>query len=280
MARPSDNRRKRELAQQRAQETAATKVRQSRRRRQILAGLVACLVVLSTAGAFLGSQSANRSTAPSTSSTSSTIKATGAVPKPANAGAALSGETPCPAEDGSSPRTTSFASAPPMCIDTGSFYVATINTPLGPISIQLNPRVSPQSVNAFIVLALYHFYEDQPVTNVADRASFTIGTSFAPGLTNAPGFAINSEQPAGGTIFTPGFLAIRPTSASGFGAQLVVSTFEKAPNNDQNVNPLGIMLSGEDALFKINTLATQSGDPAAAVSISSITIRKSSPIPN
>src|SRR6478736_4018382 len=55
------------------------------------------------------------------------------VPTPAPVGASITGPTPCPAEDGSSPRVTGFAEAPARCIDPDSFYLATVTTTRGTI---------------------------------------------------------------------------------------------------------------------------------------------------
>lgn len=278
MPRPSSARRRSEIARQKQTAAAESRTRRDRRRKQLLAGAVVAVVVLSTIGAFLGARSSSSgSTSTTTTSTTMAIPVNGVTPAPAAAGATLTGPTPCPAEDGTSPRTTSFAEAPPMCIDTGYFHTATITTTSGTMTVQLNPSQSPLSVNDFVVLARYHFYDGQPITSVSARAAFTIGTAFEGGG-DTPGFAIAPEQPAGGIVFTPGSLAIRPTSATGAGAQLVVSTFEAAPDNDQNVNPLGIMLSGDELLTAVDALASQSGEPTVPVVITSITISRSSPI--
>ena len=167
-----------------------------------------------------------------------------------------------------------------MCIETNYFYTATITTSKGPMTVQLNPRVSPQTVNTFVVLSRYHYYDGQPVTSVRTRASFTIGMAFSGG-TNQPGFVIPGEVPTKGTVFTPGALSMTPASTSGgIGGQLVVATFDQAPDNDQQVTPLGIMLSGDTTIAAINTLASQSGKPTSLVTIQSISIVRSGAIPS
>lgn len=239
------------------------------------------LVVLSTVGAFLGSRSTSSSSRSTTTTTSTTLALppSGVAPEAAQPGLTLTGATPCPADDGSSARTTSFASPPPMCIDTGYFHTATITTTAGTMTVQLNPKLAPRSVNDFVVLARYHFYDGQPITSVDSRASFTIGTRFVGGG-NTPGFTIDPEQPKGGTIFTPGSLAIRPSGPTGAGGELVVSTFEKAPDNDQGVNPLGVMLSGDDLLATVDSYASEDHTPTSPVTVIAITISRTSPIPS
>ena len=146
--------------------------------------------------------------------------------------------------------------------------------------MQLNPKVSPQTVNTFVVLARYHYYDGQPITDVRTRASFTAGMTFSGG-SGQPGFAIPGEIPEKGTVFTPGALSMAPASASnGIGGQLVFATFDQAADNNQQVTPLGVMLSGDATLTAINQLASESGKPTALVTITSISVVRSGAIPS
>lgn len=239
-----------------------------------MAAGIAVVVVLAGFAGFLGARdtrtSSTTTTAPTTTSTA--LPADGVTPVPAAPGATLTGPTPCPAEDGSSARTTRFASAPSTCIDTDRFLRARFSTTAGDFTVQLNPRLAPQTVNTFVVLARYHYYDGQPLTSVRTRGSFSFGMAFTGGG-GEPGFAIPGEVPAGGTVFTPGSLSMAPASTSnGIGGRLVLATFEAAPGNDQNVTPLGIMLDGDETLAAIDALASRTGLPTMPVSIRSITI--------
>jgi len=281
MARTSD-RRQRQLARQKAQNAATAKQRKARRRTQIAAGGVAAVVLLSTLGAFLGSMGSTTTSSSSTSTvpTSTTLQKSGITPPAVAPGATLTGATPCPAEDGSSARTTTFETAPPNCIDNNYFHTATITTTKGALKVQLNPKVSPQTVNTFVVLARYHYYDGQPITDVRNRASFTAGMTFTGG-SGQPGFEIPGEIPEKGTVFTPGALSMAPASASnGIGGQLVFATFDQAADNNQQVTPLGIMLSGDTTLTAMNQLASESGKPTSLASIISITVVRSGAIPS
>jgi cyclophilin family peptidyl-prolyl cis-trans isomerase len=160
--------------------------------------------------------------------------------------------------------------------------VATIATSKGTMTVQLNPARAPRSVNDFVVLARYHFYDGQPVTSIRSRASFTVGLDFTgPGAEQAPGFTIPSEAPPQGQVFVPGMLAMVPTDdADGASrGQLLVATYEDAAGIDQDVTTLGIMLSGDELLAAVDALATGDGDPAEPVTIESITVVRSSPVP-
>ena len=65
----------------------------------------------------------------------------------------------CPAPDGSSPRQTSFSGTPPMCIDPSKSYTATMETSIGTMVIYLDAAGAPNTVNNFVFLARYHYYD-------------------------------------------------------------------------------------------------------------------------
>src|ERR671917_1182620 len=67
--------------------------------------------------------------------------------------------TECPAADGWSPKKTKFDGPPPMCIDPEKRYSARIETSLGELVVALDPIAAPETVNNFVVLARYHFYD-------------------------------------------------------------------------------------------------------------------------
>jgi len=289
---PQPSRREREDARRRETAAAGQRRRAGDRKKRILAGTIALVVLLSTVGAGIA---ATRGTTTSSATTSSTrpptttgstlptrndYPATGIEPVPAVAGTTLTGPTPCPATDGSAERTTSFAEAPPMCIDTGRFYRAVVNTTAGPLTFQLNPRLAPQSTNAFVVLATYGYYDGQPIRRIEPTAWFEAGGRFADGA--APtGFEIPNEAPVAGQIFTAGTIAMigeNPTSGPDRGAFLV-ATFENAPTIDQGVSSFGILLDGASTLVAIDRLGSRDGLPARPVRIDSVTVTPGVPIP-
>ena len=64
-----------------------------------------------------------------------------------------------PSPDGSSERRTRFPSAPPMVIDPAKAYSAEMVTSMGTMTIHLDPIVAPQTVNNFVYLALWHYFD-------------------------------------------------------------------------------------------------------------------------
>ena len=66
----------------------------------------------------------------------------------------------CPAVDGSSPRTIDFDGPQPMCIDPEAGYVAIFDTSEGEMRFELTASETPGTVNNFVTLARWGYYDD------------------------------------------------------------------------------------------------------------------------
>ncbi len=66
----------------------------------------------------------------------------------------------CPAADGSAPKTQKFSGRPPMCIDATKRYVAVMETNNWTITFALDANSAPETVNNFVFLSRYHYYDD------------------------------------------------------------------------------------------------------------------------
>jgi cyclophilin family peptidyl-prolyl cis-trans isomerase len=263
----------------RQQEVAA-----SRRRRRVVA-IVGAVLLLAVVAGTLGARTSDDDTAsPSTSSTSTT----GSTAPPLDdlpiqpAGEQLTTPTTCPAEDGSSPRVTSFAGPPPMCIDPSMFYEARITTTKGDVVVQLNPEQAVNAVNNFVVLSRYHYYDGQPFTTIVSRQSASVEGIFdnPPGVTS-PGYTLPEEVPDQGQVFFPGSMAMIPEPGApddGYGGAFLLATFELAPGIPQTVTQFGIMLDGQDVLIALEKASSRTGIPTELISIESIAVRPTIPI--
>ena len=65
----------------------------------------------------------------------------------------------CPPTDGSAPKRQRFDAEPPMCIDVAKRYTATMTTSKGTLVIALDPVTAPRTVNNFVFLARYHYFD-------------------------------------------------------------------------------------------------------------------------
>ena len=68
--------------------------------------------------------------------------------------------TGCPSVDGSGPRVIDFDGPQPMCIDPDARYVATFDTSEGEMRFELTAADTPLTVNNFVTLARFRYYDD------------------------------------------------------------------------------------------------------------------------
>ncbi|MCD9625405.1 peptidylprolyl isomerase [Rhabdothermincola salaria] len=210
------SKRERQKAGHQARQSAIARAEAAaaRRRRYVQAGVLALFVLVVIGGAVVLS---NRDDGSDTAAPTTTVDPQAGtpveLPTPPGPGATIEGETPCPEADGSSERTTSFSAAPPMCIDPASSYTARFDTSAGPISVELDAASNPETVNNFVVLARYHYYDDTAIFR-ADR-SIEIIQGGAPTTNSAsdpgPGYTIADE--GGPYTYEPGQLVMARTAA-------------------------------------------------------------------
>lgn len=229
-----------------------------------LLGVLACLLV--GGGAIVVAASGDDSTATTTTGRGDPIPeptgpgATFASGPPASlvpptTGLAATGAVPCPATDGSSPRTTSFTEPPPDCLEPGVTYTAIVETTKGPLRILLNQEASPQAVNSFVFLARYHYYDDTPFTLVAPRGILQTGDPVGdPPGTGDPGYLLPAE-------IDPAFPPIYPT--------LTVAAVAEPPDNDHVGSEFFIAVGDEatalDPVHPVLGLLTDGMDAARAI---------------
>ena len=134
--------RQRENRRQRLVADEAAAKQYSTRRRIKLIGIAA--VAVAAALAVLGYlQRDNSEPEPATEPDTATEPATG-----------------CPAADGSSGRVIDFDSRQPMCTDPEARYAATFDTSEGEMRFELTASETPVTVNNFVTLARWGYYDD------------------------------------------------------------------------------------------------------------------------
>src|SRR5262245_59587750 len=188
-------------------------------------------------------------------------------------GETLTGQTPCPPADGSAPRTTTFAGPPPMCIDTSLSYEATIHTSEGDLHYLLADDNSPETVNNFVVLSRYHYYDGVPFYRIVPRMMLLTGDATGDPAVGqgGPGYTIDDEIPDVGVIYTPGGLFSWNDEPDANGSRLLISAGEDATNLP-NHTMIGNMLDGYEAMQAIAALGSPDGQPTGEATITSIDI--------
>lgn len=195
-------------------EAAATAQQQQARKRRLIFIAVAVVLIGGLIGAYalLGGGDTTESTPPTTTAS--------AVPPPPGPGETISGDTPCPAADGSSPRTTSFESAPAMCLEPGRQYTATFTTDQGDITVDLDTTNTPATANNFAVLSNYHYYDDTAIFRTDPSIEIIQGGSPTTNSANDPGPGYTIEDEGTGFTYQEGQLVMaRSEGPNSAGAQ-------------------------------------------------------------
>ena len=252
-----------------AQRAETQKVQRKRNARTL--GLIIGGIVVAAAGIAIFSAD---DAGDETSTTDTTVPENPNVPYP-GAGASITGETPCPEADGSSERTTTFEQAPPMCIDDAKSYTATLETTEGDIVIELDAKNAPETVNNFVVLARYHFYDDVPFHRIVPGFVNQAGDPVGAAGTGDPGYSIPDELPADpATAYPPGTVAMANSSqpnTAGSQFFLVIGD-DGSLSGTGTYAVFGKIVEGEDVSAAINALGGPDQLPTAPVAITSVMI--------
>jgi cyclophilin family peptidyl-prolyl cis-trans isomerase len=206
---------------------------------------------------------------------------TTATPLPSTiAGATITGDTPCPAADGSSARTIKFAKPPATCIDPTKTYTAVVTTNKGPYTVALNAKAAPITVNNFVVLARYHYFDN----TICHRAipGFMVQGGDPTGVgTGGPGYAIADELPAAGS-YKIGSLAMANTGQPNTGgSQFFLITGDQGVSLPASYSLFGQVTDGLDTTVKaLDALgnpdqASNGVPPLQQIVIQSVTITES-----
>ena len=199
---------------------------------------------------------------PTTGSSSTTTTTTPAkgnavsiVPAPAKVG--------FPNLDGSSPRYTKFSSPPPFCINVNDEYLATMKTTAGTMTIELLPRYAPVTVNNFVFLAAYHFFDgvvfQRVIPGFVDQGGDPTGTG-----AGGPGYTIPDEYPKSIAAYDAGAVAMANTSQPHTGgSQFFVVAGKGGKQLTPTYTMFGQVISGMSVADKINAGgdAADNGDP-------------------
>lgn len=248
--------------QARPRPAPVSSVRTTRRdqRRRLVAALVAAAVVVLGLVSLVGGGSGTDDAVDVDTSGPGTDAAPRPVTlSPVAAGATVTGATPCPAADGSSPRTTSFAGPPPMCIDPTRDYVAAIVTSKGTITVDLDPAAAPRTVNNFVVLARYSYFDGIPFHRVVPGFVIQVGDPQASGR-GGPGYRFEDELPPAGA-YRVGSVAMANSGADTNGSQFFIVTGPEGVALAPNYSLFGQVVAGTEVVSAIEAIGIETGVP-------------------
>ena len=269
--------------------------RRERRRRLVVGSFVALLALALIAplvgGIFLASDDGPPQVESITPDTpTDTLPAD---PDDAAAAADLTDASSCPAEDGSSPRTITFAEPHPMCIDTTTSHVAVFDTSEGEIRVTLNTAETPITVNNFVTLARWGYYDgttifrsDPSIDIIQGGAPRTESPSDpGPGYTipDEPQFEETSAGIVGPYRYVPGQLVMARTALpNSSSAQYFFTTGENAARLDGQGVYVVFGETDEAGLGVLQSIISLhepagalGGAPSRTVTVNSVTIEVS-----
>ena len=177
----------------------------------------------------------------------------------------------CPPESVSEP-VRSFDNAPKECIDPAKTYTATFHTSEGDITVDLDTATTPGTVNNFVTLARYGYYDDTLIFRTDPGIDIIQGG----GRTNSDSFGYTIPDEARGFTYHAGQLAMANTGApNSAGAQWFFVAGPKASSLDAQGTYVvfGDVSKGLNVVRKILALAGDDGQtPTREVTVDSVEI--------
>jgi cyclophilin family peptidyl-prolyl cis-trans isomerase len=284
---PSDKRVRQQANKHRMDQLRRTQMQRKRRQRFFLGGAVAAVVialiavltaVLSGGG---GKTAAGTTTVSSASTTSTTAPTTTTAPPVSVPLVSAPAKVGCPNLNGTSKHYTHFSSAPPMCINPAKDYTATMVTNAGTITIKLLAAQNPTTVNNFVFLAGYHFFNGTAFHRVCTAFVNQGGDPTGTG-TGGPGYSFNGGAPKSASVYTAGALAMANSgSPSSDGSQFFFVVGDGGKELSPNYSYFGQVTAGTSVMNKINadgsSAATTNGScpPKIVHKIVSVSITES-----
>jgi cyclophilin family peptidyl-prolyl cis-trans isomerase len=180
----------------------------------------------------------------------------------------------CPPVEGSSERVTRFSAPPPMCIDPAKTYAAKVVTDVGEFTIALDAAKAPTTVNNFVVLSRYHFYDGVGFHRVIKGFMAQGGDPQGTG-SGGPGYEFKDELPEPGQ-YAVGSVAMANAGPNTNGSQFFIVTGDDGVALRPDYSLFGQVSEGMDTVRAIEADGTTGeGTPSKIHTITSVTITES-----
>ncbi|MGA2211419.1 MAG: peptidylprolyl isomerase [Acidimicrobiales bacterium] len=178
--------------------------------------------------------------------------------------------TEFPPADGSAPKKQRFSGPPAMGIDLSKRYSAEIVTTKGTMLFALDALAAPRTVNNFVFLARYHYYDGIFFHRVIPGFVLQGGDPEGTGA-GGPGYRFEDELPPAGK-YQIGSLAMANAGPDTNGSQFFVISGPDGVRLPPLYSYFGQLVTGRDVLAAIDKIGTGSGSPRERVVMESVTI--------
>ncbi len=178
-----------------------------------------------------------------------------------------------PAADGSSPKTQRFDGPPPMVVDPEKRLTAEVVTTKGTMTIALDPIAAPKTVNNFVFLARWHYYDGIGFHRIIPGFMLQGGDPEGSGR-GGPGYKFDDELPAPGR-YEIGSLAMANAGPNTNGSQFFIVSGPDGAALPPSYSLFGKVVKGLEVVKAIESAGSRSGTPSEKVVIDSVTITES-----
>ncbi len=161
-----------------------------------------------------------------------------------------------------------------MCIDPSKTYTAVLDTTMGSMTIALDAAAAPKTVNNFVVLARYRYYEGVIFHRIINGFMCQGGDPEGSGR-GGPGYKFEDELPAPNT-YKIGSVAMANAGPNTNGSQFFLVSGASGVGLPPQYSLFGQITEGLDVLDSLQNVKTARGDrPLEDVVINSVTITES-----
>ena len=175
-----------------------------------------------------------------------------------------------PALDGTAPVTQQFDQAPEFGIDPAKRYTATMETSMGTIVIALDAINAPITVNNFVFLAGYHYYDGVIFHRIINGFVCQGGDPTGTGR-GGPGYRFEDEPVK--QRYQLGSVAMANAGPNTNGSQFFLISGPSGIGLPPQYNHFGQIVKGLDVLDAMQNVATDHSDrPRTPVVINSVSI--------
>ena len=175
-----------------------------------------------------------------------------------------------PAVDGSSPKNQRFDAPPPMIIDPAKRYTASMVTSKGTMTIALDPIAAPGTVNNFVFLARWHYFDGIVFHRIIPGFMLQGGDPEGSGR-GGPGYRFEDELPAPGR-YEIGSLAMANAGPDTNGSQFFIISGPQGTQLPPAYSLFGKAVAGLEVVAALESAGSRSGKPSERVAIESIEI--------
>ena len=179
--------------------------------------------------------------------------------------------TTFPNFDGSSPKSQKFSSPPEMGIDSSKRYSAKMVTSMGEMVIALDAQLAPKTVNNFVFLSLYHYFEGVVFHRIIPGFVVQGGDPEGSGR-GGPGYRFEDELPPAGR-YEIGTVAMANAGPNTNGSQFFIVVGTQGEQLPPSYSLFGQVTSGMSVVQKIASDGSASGTPKVVHKMISVTIQ-------